>query len=48
MEAAWVRLTNLLAEELEAKGDLAGAANISHQLQVVVLTQFMTVLLLKL
>ena len=43
MEVAWVRLSKLLAEQLEAKGDLAGAANISHELQVE-----LTVLMLKL
>ena len=29
-----MRLSKLLAKELEAKGDLVGAANISHELQV--------------
>ena len=34
MKPAWARLSKLLVEELEAKGDLAGAANVSHESKV--------------
>ena len=34
LKPAWARLSKLLVEDLEAKGDLAAAANVSHELKV--------------